>query len=382
MMKQNTNILIIGAGIFGIYSAYFLAKKFPGLEITVVEKDTGIFSRASSINQARMHNGYHYPRSISTAITSKTYFNRFFKDVDFAINSSFEKISAISSNFSLTNSEMFIKFFENSNLPFKSIDPGLYFNSNLCDSAFLVREYSFDIQILKSFFLSEIFKRSNVKILLGENLISVNHNNGVSFEVTTGSGKVISSDYLINSTYSSINNILSLLGEDFLKLKHELCEVILTKSTDNLNNMGITIMDGPFFSVMPFGKTGFHTLTSVEYTPHASSYTPAPEFACQNKSNGYCSSKDLKNCNDCKHSPKSNWIYMNKIFKKYMKDEYQLSYHKSLFTIKTVISESELDDSRPTYVIRSTKIPNLISVLSGKINAIYDLEETLSNVKI
>ena len=27
-------------------------------------------------------------------------------------------------------------------------------------------------------------------------------------------------------------------------------------------------MDGPFFSIMPFGETGLHSLTSVTFTPH------------------------------------------------------------------------------------------------------------------
>ncbi len=39
-----------------------------------------------------------------------------------------------------------------------------------------------------------------------------------------------------------------------------------------LKNTGITVMDGPFFSLMPFGQTGLHSLTSVTFTPHETSY--------------------------------------------------------------------------------------------------------------
>ena len=42
-------------------------------------------------------------------------------------------------------------------------------------------------------------------------------------------------------------------------------------------------MDGPFFSVMPFGKTGMHSLTSVTFTPHLTSYDLLPTFKCQEK---------------------------------------------------------------------------------------------------
>lgn len=42
--------------------------------------------RATYVNQARVHQGYHYPRSISTAMKSAGYFERFNKDYAFCIN--------------------------------------------------------------------------------------------------------------------------------------------------------------------------------------------------------------------------------------------------------------------------------------------------------
>ena len=63
-------------------------------------------------------------------------------------------------------------------------------------------------------------------------------------------------------------------------------------------------MDGPFFSVMPFGKTGFHSLTSVSHTPHDTCYESLPKFDCQKKSST-CSEWQLDNCNQCKYVPES-----------------------------------------------------------------------------
>jgi hypothetical protein len=36
---------------------------------------------------------------------------------------------------------------------------------------------------------------------------------------------------------------------------------------------------------------------------------------------------------------------------------------------------SAVDDSRPTVIVRHQEDPELVSVLSGKVNTIYDLEE-------
>ena len=97
--------IIIGAGLYGLYAALHCGKKKE--KILVVEKDSEAFARATYINQARVHMGYHYPRSYSTAIKSAGYFERFNKDYDFSILNSFDQIYATSKNFSWTNAEQY-----------------------------------------------------------------------------------------------------------------------------------------------------------------------------------------------------------------------------------------------------------------------------------
>ena len=95
--------IIIGAGIYGLYSAYFCGKRKES--VLVLECDPTPFRRATYINQARVHQGYHYPRSISTATKSAGYFERFVSDYGFCINKEFEKIYATSKQFSWTDGE-------------------------------------------------------------------------------------------------------------------------------------------------------------------------------------------------------------------------------------------------------------------------------------
>mgnify|MGYP000237736289 CR=1 FL=1 len=103
-----------------------------------------------------------------------------------------------------------------------------------------------------------------------------------------------------------------------------------------------------FFSIMPFGKTGYHSLTSVTFTPHTTSYDGVPTFACQEKSNGFCSTFHLGNCNDCPAKPATAFPYMANLARKYMLDDYGFEYVKSLFSMKPILMSSEIDDSRPT----------------------------------
>ena len=65
-MKNRVDKIIIGAGLYGLYAAEYSSKK--GEQVLVLEYDKEPFMRATYINQARVHMGYHYPRSLSTAV--------------------------------------------------------------------------------------------------------------------------------------------------------------------------------------------------------------------------------------------------------------------------------------------------------------------------
>ena len=68
---------------------------------------------------------------------------------------------------------------------------------------------------------------------------------------------------------------------------------------------------------------------------------------------------------------------MRKLATKYMRPELEFSYEKSLFSMKPILKASEVDDSRPTVIRQMSDEPRFFSVLSGKINTIYDLDEVL-----
>ena len=62
---------------------------------------------------------------------------------------------------------------------------------------------------------------------------------------------------------------------------------------------------------------------------------------------------------------------------KYLKEDYRFRYERSHFALKLILKASEVDDSRPTVIRVSSEAPMFVSVLSGKLNTIYDLAEVL-----
>lgn len=368
------NKIIIGAGLYGLYSALFCAKL--GQKVLVLEKDPAPFMRATYINQARVHMGYHYPRSFSTAIKSAGYFKRFNEAYGFCVHSKFDQVYATSTNFSWTDAKEFQKFCRDAGIRCDELPTSKFFKDGLCDGTFLTEEYTYDAQILKDYFVSELDKYSNVTIKYGVDIQRIEQDEK-SFAVYT-TEECYKTEFLLNATYASVNQILNLLGYEPFKIKYELCEIILCDVAENLKGTGLTVMDGPFFSIMPFGKTGLHSLTSVTFTPHAVSFEDVPTFECQAFSDGYCSREKLGNCNSCKAHPATAWEYMSGLARKYMKDEYGFTYHSSLYSMKPILKASEIDDSRPTVIRSFSESPRFVSVLSGKINTVFDLDEVLS----
>ena len=372
---ERFNRIIIGAGIYGLYAALLSCRR--GLNVLVLEYEPSPFMRASYINQARVHQGYHYPRSLSTALKSAHYFARFNKDFSFCINSDFTQIYATSKEYSWTDGKQFKDFCTAAEIPCREVHPDNYFKHGVCDGAFETTEFSYDAMILKEYFLSELnIFRNSFKIIYNTRITRIEKNSD-SYVICTALGNNYCSGFVLNSTYASTNQILGMIGFDKFKIKYELCEIILCTVNSKLQNTGITVMDGPFFSIMPFGKTGYHSLTSVSYTPHTTSYSELPSFECQNSCNGFCSPENLGNCNDCAVRPVTAFSYMSGLAHKYLLDDYGFEYKQSLFAIKPILKSSEIDDSRPTVIRVNNDGPVFVSVLSGKINTIYDLDEVL-----
>ena len=362
--------IILGAGIYGLYAAKHCIQK--GERVLVLEYDAEAVSRATHVNQARVHNGYHYPRSFSTAIKSANYFKRFNDDFTFAVNKHFTKIYATSSEYSWTSANQFTKFCEAADIKCESINSSKFFKSHMVDGAFETEEYTFDAAEIKKYFLQAIGNKAD--IIYSARFEKIAESDGL-YDVTMADGTHYAAPFILNATYASTNQICAQMGFDLFNIKYELCEIILCDTTDNIKNVGLTVMDGPFFSVMPFGLTGSHSLTSVTFTPHVSSHESLPVFDCMKHCG--CSPQQFHNCNFCEYKPETAWNYMYKLAKKYLNDDIDLYYTGSLFSIKPILKASEIDDSRPTVIRVHSESPKFVSVLSGKINTVYDLDEIL-----
>lgn len=364
--------VIIGGGFYGCAIALYLSKERGFNNILLVEKERDILSRASYTNQARVHNGYHYPRSFTTAFRSRINMPKFIKQWDAAIKKDFLKVYAIARHNSKVTAKQFVRFCREIGANIKTAPPDIaaLFDSKLIEGVFLVEEYAFNAVELAKNIESQI-RSESINVALGTTVISVKKDASDDLCLTLRGPvpelQAVHSKYVFNCTYSGLNHLAGDFERTHTALKHEVTEMSLVKPPVAFSELGITVMDGPFFSLMPFPARGLHSLSHVRYTPHFSwvdevARNPYEELTCYHK--------------------ESRADRMIRDVSRYIPSFSDVEYKESIFEIKTVLMKSEADDSRPILYEKHASLPGFFSVLGGKIDNIYDVVEKLESENI
>lgn len=363
----NQDAVIIGGGFYGAAIAIYLAKQRGLKRIVLVERESALLTRASYNNQARVHNGYHYPRSFTTAYRSRVNLPKFVNDWPDAVKQDFTKLYAIARRNSKVTAKQFDRFCREIGAKIQPAEPALraLFEPRLIEDVFLVEEYAFDATKLASWAEREL-KECGVQICLDMRVTGIsngpNETLSVAVQPNRGAEELISCRYVFNCTYSGLNQFNGDFPCTQTCLKQEITEMALLSVPPALQGLGITVMDGPFFSMMPFPARGLHTLSHVRYTPHLH----------WNDQQGIDPYQKLE------HYERATRVdRMVRDVGRYLPAVLDAKYVDSLFEVKTILVKNESDDGRPILFEKHTELPGCYSVLGGKIDNIYDVLEKL-----
>jgi hypothetical protein len=341
--------------------------------VLILEGASELMQKASKVNQARLHTGLHYPRSLMTARDSLRYFERFEKEFHPAVKR-FRQIYAVSRWNSQTNSQQFARFINNIGLSVSEVNPNLYFNEGTVDSSFEVDEPTFDSSVLRDLLLTQCETQPRLEIRTNSQVLGLRMS-GENFIVDGTFSTPVLAKGIVFATYANLNGCRAMLELSKLPLRYELAQVLLGSMTNEYAGLGFTIMDGPFWSLMPFGNLNQHSLTSVGLTPRETNLSE-PIFDCQTIRSD-CRESFLKDCSTCTARPKSSYEHFVKQMALHFRDYKSFAYEESLFTVKTVLKSATVDDARPTLIIKEPMM-NVWTIFSGKVSTLFDLEGSLN----
>ncbi|MEQ1746883.1 MAG: FAD-dependent oxidoreductase [Saprospiraceae bacterium] len=365
--------IVIGGGIFGCYAALYLAGK--GARVALLEKENQLFQKASLVNQARLHGGYHYPRSVATAALSDEHKERFTAEHKRFINFSFEKYYAIDRFGSFTDPGQFERFCQHLSIPCERVWEHPLFNFNRLEALYKTVEFSFDPVLLREYYRNRVETHPNISVYKNTRIKKTSSDsNDWHLEIAPHHSSLIAPK-VINATYAATNAVNRLFGVRDLDLTHEISEIAFIAS-EQFREMGLTVMDGPFGSIMPYGLSGLLSLSSVAYTHHKISYDNLPRFDCQQpESDPRCRPEAPGICTECSRRPPSNAYKMLRQMQQYFAESVRFEHLFSYFTIKTKLKASHIDDGRPTEIAVLSDRPKLYCLFAGKVNSIYEIEK-------
>ena len=359
--------VIVGGGFYGLRIALHLREQLNARSVLVLERGSEVMSRASYVNQARVHNGYHYPRSILTAYRSRVNLPDFLTEFGDAVVDNFEHFYAIAARLSKTNGRQFELFCSRIGAFQEKASPEIlrWFNPGMIETAYRVMEPAFDSHILREILLNRISIIGGIEIRTDDEAASVRET-GEFLEVLSPSGPH-QAQQVIGATYSRLNEFHRSSALPLIPVQHELTEMALVELPSAFSGAGLTVMDGPFFSIMPFPSRALHTLSHVRYTPHhrwrdASGYAEQPD--------PYTVLSQL--------SAKTRFAEMYADVLRYVPSLAGMRQVDSLWEVKTVLTKSDSDDSRPILFKKDHGIKNFTTIMGGKIDNVYDVLEELS----
>lgn len=354
---DTVDYLVIGGGFYGCCLGLFL--RSVSRSVTIVEAGSEIMERASRVNQARVHTGFHYPRSVLTASKSMALHRRFAEDFPEAVTTDFRMLYAIARHHSKVSAARFARMFSELNAPIQPIGPRekVLFDPDLIEDAFECVEYAFDYSALRRS-LSTRMDACGMDLFLDSEVTGLTEETD-AVTVTLASGREIRARYVFNVTYGQINHILRLAGLPLAALKFELAEILLVEPPEELTGLAVTVMDGPFFSVMPYPADGLYSLSHVRYTPHLN-WTDA-----DSNLSPYQIAARFQGASRSRHMIQDSQRYLPCLA--------GVDVRECIRDVKAVLLKNEEDDGRPILFQRRPAQSRILSILGAKIDNVYDL---------
>ncbi len=362
-MSKLYDSAIIGGGIFGCLCAIELSKL--GRKVILIEQMNNVMKGASSNNTNRLHLGYHYPRDLNTALQCKKGFEVFLNEYSNCILNNINNFYCISSEGSKVSSSNYEEFCKSAGLPFHKIKSyQLPEKIRNIECVINTKEVIYDCEEIKKNINKKLIKYninvllnsrvSNIKELIDKFKIKINNKN-------------IYSKSIINSTYSNYNIFHDDLGIEKKIYQYELTIVPIIKWRRGQSPLGITVMDGNFFSVLPYGKSGNFTLYHVELSVYKRIIADKPPEKWQ-RTLDIITKKDAKLIYQQMIENISNWLPS-------IRESEFIGY---LTSIRMVLSKVEETDARPSLIEKMPTKNCFYNLFSGKIDHAIGVSEEIA----
>lgn len=252
---------IIGCGIFGSEIAIALCQS--GFSVSIIDSNEEILQGASGNNLNRVHIGFHYPRDLETAKQAYQCYEEFKEKYSSCVSTNFLNSYFIANEGSLTSSKKFYEFCKKLGAPHKIIKSKEFpLVITGADDGIICEESVYDFGSMRKL-ICDKFAEHRVKLITGNSVIRLSKNDDF-YSLELANGDTINVDVVINTTYADINRLANQIGIEVDEMQYEYTVIPIIEAA--IPRVGVTIMDGPFTSILPRGTSGEFLLYHVDHS--------------------------------------------------------------------------------------------------------------------
>jgi hypothetical protein len=328
-LKNKPQVAVIGGGIFGLTAALELSS---GCEVDLYEREAAILTAASFANHNRHHFGFHYPRSPETALQCLEGRDDFDSLYGESLVWDFPNYYFVGTEDSKVTGDEYIKFCRSIGLEFKEVvAPDKWVDPKKVQLSLRVKEAICDFQKLNQLALNYLNK-SSVRVHLGAEVVEGTREGDTKVLQVRQSGSVREKKYdiIVSAIYANHNRFCDWFGFPKRHFQFNVQELDLIQIDSN-DRVGLTVMDGPYPSILPFGRTPYHIMAHVNASQlvREDSFQSTPLLS------------RLPNL-------RSNWEQILETCSEYYPFLKNSRYCKSIFVDRVVDSTQKFTDSRVT----------------------------------
>lgn len=349
---NETDVAVVGGGMFGVASAIKLAEA--GMAVTLFERQEDLLSATSGSNHWRLHRGYHYPLSDSTAreaLAAEPAFREYFEE---AVVSDETHYYAIADE-SRVNYAEYAEFMDRHGLEYEPVDLDLV-NRDRMETVIEVEENHVDVDTLRGICHAAL-ERHDVVTHLGTEVASVD--------------ELRDYDYTVVAAYGANNAVLPATHDLRRQYRFEVCEVPIVEMPDRYLGNNILVVYGPFMSVDHWGATDTFVMGDYHHMRHHSNVGYEPEVPGR--------FEGVVNAGPVADSELSNFDRFRWHGAMYIPGVGESRHVSSMYTIRTILPDVGDTDARPTRIERSGDV---VCVFGGKLaTAVETGERVLAELR-
>jgi hypothetical protein len=325
---------VVGGGIFGVTAAVALAEA--GHFVELFERADDLLTCATGINQYRLHRGYHYPRSPETIAASRASEASFREAYGEAVVDEHSHYYAIARHGSKTSAADYLACCRRHDIEVVEQYPSVL-RRDAVELCVLVREGIIDVALLRALCWRNI-RRAGIRVHLGS--------------VATKS-TLSEFDTVVLATYAALNE----LADPPRRYQFEVCEKPVVRLPAAYAGVSAVVMDGPFMCFDPVGRSDRFVLGNVIHAIHHQNVGYRPEVPP--------SLQPLLNSGVVSPPPFSRFESFVEAAQEFFVGFDQAEHVGSMFTVRTVLPNTDLTDERPTLV--TSLDDRVMTIFSGKI---------------